>query len=67
VYSQESCNDFPQDLSTTTQHIVQAVLGESCDFKAEAAIVNFYHLDSSLSGHTDHSEFDLAAPLISVR
>lgn len=66
VYSQESCNDFPQDLSTTTQHIVQAVLGESCDFKAEAAIVNFYHLDSSLSGHTDHSEFDLAAPLISV-
>jgi alkylated DNA repair protein alkB family protein 1 len=34
-------------------------------FRPEAAIVNFYHMDSSIGGHTDHSEFDLSAPLLS--
>jgi alkylated DNA repair protein alkB family protein 1 len=29
--------------------------------------VNFYHMDSSIGGHTDHSEFDLSAPLLSFR
>ena len=38
-----------------------------CRFSAEAAIVNFYHLDSTLSGHTDHSERDLSLPLLSIR
>jgi len=37
------------------------------DFSAEAAIVNFYHMDSTLSGHTDHSEPDKKAPLFSFR
>ena len=36
-------------------------------FNPEAAIVNYYHLDSSLSGHTDHSEKDLTQPLLSIR
>ena len=36
-------------------------------FSAEAAIVNYYHLDSTLSGHTDHSERDLSHPLLSIR
>ncbi len=36
-------------------------------FKAEAAIVNYYHLDSTLSGHTDHSERDRNKPLLSIR
>ena len=36
-------------------------------FKAQAAIVNYYHMDSSLGGHTDHSEFDLKMPIISYR
>ena len=36
-------------------------------FKPEAGIINYYHLDSTLSGHTDHSEFDLTAPLFSLR
>lgn len=35
------------------------------NFKSEAAIVNYYHLDSTLSGHTDHSEINLEAPLFS--
>ena len=35
--------------------------------KAEAAIVNYYHLNSTLCAHTDHSEFDaLTKPLISL-
>ena len=29
--------------------------------------MNYYHLDSSLSGHTDHSEKDLTQPLLSLR
>ncbi len=34
--------------------------------KAEAAIVNYYHMNSTLCAHTDHSEFDaLTKPLIS--
>ena len=36
-------------------------------FNAEACIVNYYHLDSTLSGHTDHSEKDLSLPLLSIR
>lgn len=34
--------------------------------KAEAAIVNYYHHNSTLCAHTDHSEYDaLTKPLIS--
>ena len=35
-------------------------------FKPEAGIVNYYHLNSTLSGHQDHSEKNLDAPLISL-
>lgn len=28
--------------------------------------MNYYHLDSTLSGHVDQSEFNLEAPLISI-
>ena len=35
-------------------------------FHAEAGIVNYYHMDSTLSGHTDHSEKDLSHPLLSL-
>ncbi|CAI8052202.1 Nucleic acid dioxygenase ALKBH1, partial [Geodia barretti] len=38
----------------------------SVSFLAEAGIVNYYHLDSTLSGHTDHSERDLSHPLLSI-
>ena len=46
---------------------MQLTLFLSFSFRAEAAIVNYYHLDSSLSGHTDHSEKDLTQPLLSIR
>ena len=35
-------------------------------YMAEAAIVNFYPMTGTLSGHTDHSEHNLAAPLLSI-
>jgi DNA alkylation damage repair protein AlkB len=41
-------------------------IGVSVSFLAEAGIVNYYHLDSTLSGHTDHSERDLSRPLLSI-
>ena len=36
---------------------------ESFEYKPEAAIVNFYTMDSSIGGHTDHSEPNKSAPL----
>jgi alkylated DNA repair protein alkB family protein 1 len=29
--------------------------------------VNYYHMDSTLAGHTDHSELNKEAPLFSFR
>lgn len=47
-------------------HVIGSNLGFK-NFEAEAAIVNYYHMDSTLSGHTDHSEQNLEAPLFSFR
>lgn len=65
VYSEESKNDFPDDLQHLSRFIAN-LLGYN-NFNAEAAIVNFYHMNSTLSGHTDHSEKNLDAPLLSFR
>ena len=64
-YSSKKCTEFPQDLSTLTRFIANSLGYET--YKAEAAIVNFYHLDSTLGGHTDHSEPNCEAPLFSIR
>ncbi|KAG1655887.1 Nucleic acid dioxygenase ALKBH1 [Nymphon striatum] len=64
VYSMDDYSVFPEELNKLCQFIVSF-----CGFKtykAEAAIVNYYHFDSSIGGHTDHSEFDHTAPLISI-
>lgn len=65
MYSEDSKNDFPADLQTLSRFVAN-VLGYQY-FTAEAAIVNFYHMNSTLSGHTDHSEKNLDAPLLSFR
>ncbi|KOB68993.1 Alkylated DNA repair protein alkB-like protein [Operophtera brumata] len=53
-YTEENRNDFPEDLAELSDVIAQYL---GCDgFKAEAAIVNYYHMNSTLSAHTDHSE-----------
>ncbi|XP_014482261.1 PREDICTED: alkylated DNA repair protein alkB homolog 1 [Dinoponera quadriceps] len=64
LYSESSKSDMPTDLSGLTSALAKA-LGFT-DFKAEAAIVNYYRMTSTLAGHTDHSEVNVAAPLFSV-
>lgn len=63
VYSENNRGKFPKDLKDMSAFLAR-VLGYS-NFSAEAAIVNYYHMDSTLSGHTDHSERNLEAPLFS--
>ncbi|XP_063217889.1 nucleic acid dioxygenase ALKBH1 [Bacillus rossius redtenbacheri] len=63
VYSEDARDTFPLDLSSLCEFVAKAAgLG---GFAAQAAIVNFYHMDSTLSGHTDHSEANREAPLLS--
>lgn len=64
VYSSQNRSPFPTDLAELSSFLL-AVIGFP-RFCAEAAIINYYHLDSTLSGHTDHSEMDLSRPLLSL-
>lgn len=36
------------------------------DFKAEAAVINFYQYRDTLMGHVDRSELNMQAPLVSI-
>ena len=36
------------------------------DYRAEAAIINYYPMDSNLGGHVDYSEPNKNAPLVSI-
>ncbi|XP_059062476.1 nucleic acid dioxygenase ALKBH1 [Achroia grisella] len=63
VYTEDNKSQFPEELSVLCD-IVAGYLGY-VNFKAEAAIVNYYHMNSTLSAHTDHSEVNLEAPLFS--
>lgn len=65
IYSENSRDPFPQDLAMLCQYIAEVVGFD--DFSSEAAIVNYYHMDSTLSGHTDNSEQNKEAPLFSFR
>lgn len=64
VYSETNKTKFPDDLKDMTAFLAR-LLGYG-SFDAQAAIVNYYHMDSTLSGHTDHSERNLTAPLFSM-
>jgi len=64
VYSENNKSVFPAELASLCFNIA-LVLGYP-EYKAEAAIVNFYPFSATLSGHTDHSELNLSAPLISI-
>ncbi|CAC5402500.1 ALKBH1 [Mytilus coruscus] len=63
-YYTDKHSEFPVDLSRLCKYIA-SVLGYP-SYAPEAAIVNYYHMDSTLAGHTDHSELDHDAPLISI-
>lgn len=64
LYSEENKTHFPEELAQLAYCIGKAVAG--WEVIAQAAILNFYRLDSTLSGHTDHSEPNNTAPLISI-
>nr|CAB3221243.1 alkylated DNA repair protein alkB homolog 1 [Phallusia mammillata] len=64
VYSDDNVSLFPPELNQLANVFATAV-GEP-KYNAEAAIINYYHVGSTLSPHTDHSEKNLKAPLISI-
>ncbi|KAE8744004.1 hypothetical protein FOCC_FOCC009370 [Frankliniella occidentalis] len=64
AYSENAKDPFPSELAVLAKYVGR-IVGCHNNFSAEAAIVNFYHFDSTLSGHTDHSEEDMSAPLFS--
>lgn len=64
VYDENYRNDFPPELHRLVSTVADALGFEG--YKSEAAIINFYPVGSTLSAHTDHSEFFLDSPLFSI-
>lgn len=65
VYAEDRKHSFPVDLGALSGYI--AGILNFGKYSAEAAIVNFYPIGTTLAGHTDHSERNLDAPLFSYR
>ena len=65
VYSEDNRGEFPSNLSKLSK-VISEYVGYK-NFTPEAAIVNYYNMDSTLGGHTDHSEKNCQAPLFSFR
>ena len=63
-YSEKSKTEFPAELATLASEIAKAL--SWTNYNAEAAIVNYYPTSSTLNPHTDHSERNLSAPLVSI-
>ncbi|XP_063993987.1 nucleic acid dioxygenase ALKBH1 [Diachasmimorpha longicaudata] len=63
-YTEENKIEMPIEVEEITKVIAKALGFDN--FNAEAAIINFYRMNSTLAGHVDHSEDNLDAPLISV-
>lgn len=66
VYSEDKRHRFPDDLAALAAYVA-SVLDFPDQYSAEAAIVNFYPMGTTLAGHTDHSEPNMDAPLFSIR
>ncbi|XP_048456355.1 nucleic acid dioxygenase ALKBH1 [Rhincodon typus] len=62
-YSPDHYTAFPTDLAYLSEQVAAACGFQQ--FKAEAAILNYYHFDSSLGIHVDESEMDYSKPLLS--
>ncbi|XP_077179460.1 nucleic acid dioxygenase ALKBH1 [Paroedura picta] len=62
-YSADHHTSFPSDLAFLSKQVAKACGFPS--FQAEAGILNYYHLDSSLGIHVDESELDHSQPLLS--
>lgn len=64
VYDLKNVSTFPSCLRKLVKKLA-TLLGYP-GLEPEAAIVNYYAMNSTLSGHVDHSELDLESPLFSV-
>ena len=64
VYNENDFTQIPKDVENLMLCLAEMVGFK--EFKPEAGIINYYHLNSTLSGHQDHSEENLNAPLFSV-
>ncbi|XP_038618744.1 nucleic acid dioxygenase ALKBH1 [Tachyglossus aculeatus] len=62
-YSADHCSPFPSDLAFLSEQVAAACGFR--DFRAEAGILNYYRLDSTLGIHVDRSELDHSRPLLS--
>jgi len=65
IYPEGRVSTFPPDLAEFCEKEVALRLGFK-DYKAQAAIVNYYHVGDTLSCHNDRSEQNHLAPLISA-
>ncbi|KAF7990725.1 hypothetical protein HCN44_000530 [Aphidius gifuensis] len=63
-YSENDKSPVPYELNEMTK-LLSNYLGFN-NFNAEAAIVNYYRMNSTLAGHVDHSENNMDAPLFSI-
>ncbi len=66
VYSPLDFTPVPHDLHVLCRLIASSLFAASPPFTPEAGIINYYHLNSTLSAHQDRSEPNMSAPLISV-
>ncbi|RNA12919.1 Alkylated DNA repair alkB -like protein, partial [Brachionus plicatilis] len=64
VYNEMDYTEPPQELKTLSE-IIASLIGFP-NFKLEAGIINYYHLNSTLSAHQDRSEKNMSAPLLSI-
>ncbi|XP_004698794.1 nucleic acid dioxygenase ALKBH1 [Echinops telfairi] len=62
-YSADHYTPFPSDLAFLSEQVAAACGFQG--FQAEAGILNYYRLDSTLGIHVDRSELDLSKPLLS--
>ncbi len=68
-YSFNNVSPFPDDLAQLSKVVISNIPGLlnnlKTEYKAEAAIINYYNKDSTLAGHVDYSEPNMESPLIS--
>ncbi|XP_011355391.1 nucleic acid dioxygenase ALKBH1 isoform X2 [Pteropus vampyrus] len=62
-YSADHYTPFPSDLAFLSEQVAAACGFQG--FRAEAGILNYYRLDSTLGIHIDRSELDHSKPLLS--
>ena len=67
VYDEKEASPFPSDLANLCETLLRYVSNLlPKNYQSEAAIINYYPMDSTLGGHIDHSEPNRTSPLVSI-